>query len=180
MLEKLFVKNDYMRLNEIERTEKEIEKVKERVINLQDDYMDRKNSPKEFHPMRQKTEKTLTGLELNLKNLKQSTSPFKTFINKEVSMLENIAGYYKKSDGVIKKKILGCIFSKKLVLEKGKVATYEFTKPVQVLLNTSKVFKNPDIKKRSKIDLFFLSAPQVGLEPTTYGLTVRRSNQLSY
>ena len=23
-------------------------------------------------------------------------------------------------------------------------------------------------------------APQVGLEPTTYGLTVRRSNQLSY
>ncbi len=26
---------------------------------------------------------------------------------------------------------------------------------------------------------FFL-APQVGLEPTTYGLTVRRSNQLSY
>ena len=27
--------------------------------------------------------------------------------------------------------------------------------------------------------LIFL-APQVGLEPTTYGLTVRRSNQLSY
>ena len=24
------------------------------------------------------------------------------------------------------------------------------------------------------------NAPQVGLEPTTYGLTVRRSNQLSY
>ena len=26
----------------------------------------------------------------------------------------------------------------------------------------------------------FVLAPQVGLEPTTYGLTVRRSNQLSY
>ena len=26
----------------------------------------------------------------------------------------------------------------------------------------------------------FSPAPQVGLEPTTYGLTVRRSNQLSY
>ena len=38
------------------------------------------------------------------------------------------------------KKILGCIFSEKLILEKGKVATYEFTKPIQVLLNTSKVF----------------------------------------
>lgn len=28
--------------------------------------------------------------------------------------------------------------------------------------------------------LLSISAPQVGLEPTTYGLTVRRSNQLSY
>ncbi len=28
--------------------------------------------------------------------------------------------------------------------------------------------------------LSFVPAPQVGLEPTTYGLTVRRSNQLSY
>ena len=28
--------------------------------------------------------------------------------------------------------------------------------------------------------LSIFTAPQVGLEPTTYGLTVRRSNQLSY
>lgn len=38
-------------------------------------------------------------------------------------MLENIVEYYRKSDGVTKKKILSCIFSKKIVLEKGKVAT---------------------------------------------------------
>jgi hypothetical protein len=34
-------------------------------------------------------------------------------------------------------------------------------------------------KKLINFDQLFL-APQVGLEPTTYGLTVRRSNQLSY
>jgi hypothetical protein len=55
--------------------------------------------------------------------------------------------YYKKADGKTKKKILGCIFSKKLVLEKGRVATCEFTPTVQVFLNASKVFKNPDTKK---------------------------------
>jgi hypothetical protein len=38
-------------------------------------------------------------------------------------MLENLAGYYKESDGQTKRKILGCIFSEKLVFEKGRVAT---------------------------------------------------------
>ncbi len=40
--------------------------------------------------------------------------------------------------------------------------------------------KRKKTKKEVDFDLFFASAPQVGLEPTTYGLTVRRSNQLSY
>ena len=151
MLKKLFDKNDFMRLDEIERTQKEIEKVKERITNLQDDFMDRKISSEDFHPMKERTEKTPIGLELKLKDLKKMTSPFKTFINKEVPMLENIAEYYKNSDGKTKKKILGCIFSEKLVYEKGKVATYKFTKPIQVLLNVSKVFKNLDKKKRSKM-----------------------------
>jgi hypothetical protein len=59
--------------------------------------MDGEISPKDFHPMEQRTEKTLTGLEFKLKDLKKSTSPFKTFINKEVPMLENIVECYKKS-----------------------------------------------------------------------------------
>ena len=35
-------------------------------------------------------------------------------------------------------------------------------------------------KKRGRFRPLIISALQVGLEPTTYGLTVRRSNQLSY
>ncbi len=36
-------------------------------------------------------------------------------------MLENFLEFYRKSDGAAKKKIPGCIFAEKLVLEKGKV-----------------------------------------------------------
>jgi hypothetical protein len=39
---------------------------------------------------------------------------------------------------------------KKLVLEKGRVATYEFIPTIQVLLNTSKVFRKSGIKKEVK------------------------------
>ncbi len=109
--------------------------------------------------MKERTEKTLTGLELKLKNLKQTTSPFKTFINKELPMLENLSAYYKNADGKTKKMILGCIFSKKLVSEKNKVATYEFTKTIQVLLYASRVFKNSGTKKEVENDLFSHLAP---------------------
>lgn len=84
MLKKLFEKNDYIRLDEITRTEKEIEKIKQRITNLQDQLMDGEISPNDFHPMKERIEKILIGLQLKLKNLKQTTSPFKTFINKEV------------------------------------------------------------------------------------------------
>jgi len=57
-------------------------------------------------------------------------------------MLVNIAEYYKNSDGKTKKKIL-----------EGKVATYNFTIPIQVLVNASKVFKKSGTKKEVENDL---------------------------
>ena len=67
-------------------------------------------------------------------------------------MLENLVSYYRKSDGNTKKKILSCIFSKKNVLEKSRVATYEFTTPIQVLLNASKVCRGEKKDKSSKMN----------------------------
>ncbi len=59
--------------------------------------------------------------------------------------------YNQKPDGLPKKKILNYIFSKKLVFENGRVATFEFTTPVQVLLNVYRVFEGSETKKRSKM-----------------------------
>lgn len=56
MLKKLFEKNDYIRLDEIDRTEKEIEKLKERITRLQDQFMDGNITPEDilFKKFRQK------------------------------------------------------------------------------------------------------------------------------
>ena len=45
-----------------------------------------------------------------------------------------------------------------------KVATCEFTTPVQVLFNASKVFEGVNIKKEVTSDLLSCLAPQVGGE----------------
>ena len=74
-------------------------------------------------------------------------------------MLENLLEYYRKSDGNTEKKILSCIFSKKIVLEKSKVATYEFTTPIQVLLNVSKVCRGTKKRQEVENDLLSCMAP---------------------
>ena len=54
----------------------------------------------------------LSKVEINIPQLWEQGVPG------SVRMLENLKDYYSKSDGATKKKILGCIFSEKLVLEK--------------------------------------------------------------
>ena len=82
-------------------------------------------------------------------------------------MLENLVGFYRKANGKTNKKILDCIFSGKIVLEKGKVATYEFTTPILVLLNATKVLGRSTKKKEIENDLLSCWAPPAGLEPAT-------------
>lgn len=180
ILQNIFDRDDHIRKDEMIKSKNEIEKIQNRMITLQDQFLDGHISPKEYQSMKQRVEKDLIGLESKLKGLKEGKSPYKEYVNKTVPMLENLVEYYRKSDGHTKRKILGCIFSKKIVLEKGRVATSEFTIPIQVLLNASKVCRGTKKRQEVEIDLLSCLAPQVGLEPTTYGLTVRRSNQLSY
>ena len=83
---------------------------------------------------------------------------------------ENLVEYYKSVDGKTKNKILGCIFSEKLVIEDGEVANIKFTKPIQLLLNASKGLKKLDNKKEVENDLFLNLVAGTGLEPVTFGL----------
>jgi hypothetical protein len=116
-LEKLFEKDDYIRRDEIQRTKKEHERLETRKANLQNDLMDRVISPQDYQDMKGRVERDLVLIKDNLIDLQKQTSSFKIYIQKEVPMLENLLEYYRKPDGSIKKKILGCIISEKLVVK---------------------------------------------------------------
>ena len=64
-----------------------------------------------------------------------------------------------------KKKILGCIFAEKIVLEKGRVATSTFTVPMQFIINASEVLGGSKKKQEASFDLLFCLVPGAGLEP---------------
>jgi len=76
-------------------------------------------------------------------------------------MLENLLEFYKNSDGKTKKKILSCIFSEKIHFDENKVAAICFQKPIEVLLNASKVLQGSKKEKEVKIDLLPTLAPLI-------------------
>ncbi len=167
ILEKIFDKEDLNRKDEIVKSKSEIERKEQRKIILQDNYLDGKIEPHDYQEMKGRVDKELGLLRGKLNDLTEQTSPYKTYISKTIPMLENLVSYYRKADGKTKKKIIGCIFSEKLILEKEKVATTPFTIPIQVLFNTSKVLKRSKNTKEVENDLLSCMAPPAGLEPAT-------------
>ena len=113
-----------------------MEKVEVRKSNLQNRLLDDDITPQDYQEMKKGIDKDLLSYKSKLEGLTQGMTPYKNYINKEVPMLENLVSFYRKSNANTKKKILGCIFSEKVVLEKGRVATAAFSVPVQVLINT--------------------------------------------
>ena len=127
--------------------------------------MDRTITSQDYQDMKGRVEKDLVLIKDKLTDLQQQTSPFKIYIQKEVPMLENLLEYYRKSDGATKKKILGCIFAEKLVLENGRVATSTFTEPIQFIINASEVLGSSKKKQEVDFDLLCRLVPGAGLEP---------------
>lgn len=167
VLENIFDRDDHLKRDEIQKLKAEIERIKLRKSNLQNRFLDGDITPQDYQDMKGEVEKDLVLLKGRLEDVSEKGSPYKTYISKTLPMLEDLVSYYKKADGLTKKKILGCIFSEKLVLENGRVATTPFTIPVQVLFNASKALEGSANKKEVENDLLSIMAPPTGLEPVT-------------
>ena len=166
-LEKILDREDINRRAEMEKVNKEIERCESRKLNLQTKFMDEEINSSDFHEMKTKVEKDLTILKERLSFLRQKGTPYKNYVTKEIPMLENLVAFYKKADGKTKKKILGCIFSEKLIFEKGKSCNQPFSKPVSILLLIIKELQGSKKKMEVENDLQSIMAPQTGLEPVT-------------
>ena len=167
ILEKLFEKDDTNRKDEMSKIKKELERVEQRKENLQNRFMDNDISSQDYHEMKVKVEKEIMSIKCRMSDLAGINSPFESYISTAIPMLENLVQFYQKSDGKTKKKILGCIFSEKMILEKGRVATTHFTTPINVLFNASKVLEGSENKKEVENDLLSIMAPPSRLERET-------------
>ena len=161
ILERLFENEDVVRKRNIVKIKSTIEKKIEQRNNVQELLRDGKLTIEEYRELKNPIDSELFRLERDLLILNEETTPYKDYISQHVPMLENLLEFYKNSDGKTKKKILSCIFSEKIHFDENKVAAICFQKPIEVLLNASKVLQGCKKEKEVKIDLLHTLAPLI-------------------
>lgn len=167
VLEGLFESEDMDRLKGMVKLNSEIEKLNGQNRVIQEHLMNGKLTVEEYRELKTPNDLKIFEFERDLKELSILTTPYKTYINHDVPMLEDLVGFYRNSDGKTKKKILSCIFSEKVHFDENKDAAISFTKPIEILLNITKVLQGSKKEKEVKNNLLSIVAPQPGLEPGT-------------
>jgi site-specific DNA recombinase len=167
ILERIFEAEDSSRVKLIQNTKDEIQRLKQRRIHIQDEYMDGKISSLDYQELKMSLDTKVFEKERTLKDMNEEHSPYKEYLNKHVPALEDLTSLYQKVDGKTKKQILSCIFSEKVHFENGKAATPKYTPPIEVLINARGVLEGSKNKKEVYKDLLCTLAPPSGLEPET-------------
>jgi len=114
-----------------------------------------------YQELRTEVESNIYHTELNLRDIVDEQNPLKKFLFEDVPTLEHIVEFYQKSTGVMKRRILGCIFSEKIHFNEEKDATINFTKPIEVIFQIFNELQSSKIKKQVKFDLFSQLAPLI-------------------
>jgi len=167
ILERIFESEDSNRVKLIQNTKDEIQRLKQRRIHIQDEYMDGKISSLDYQELKMGLDTKVFEKERSLKEMNEEHSPYKEYLNKHVPALEDLTSLYQKVNGKTKKQILSCIFSEKVHFENGKAATPKYTPPIEVLINARGVLEGSENKKEVYKDLLCTLAPSPGLEPGT-------------
>ncbi len=167
ILERIFEAEDSNRVKLIQNTKDEIQRLKQRRIHIQDEYMDGKISSLDYQELKMTLDTKVFEKERTLKEMNEEHSPYKEYLNKHVPALEDLTSLYQKVDGKTKKQILSCIFSEKVHFENGKAATPKYTPPIEVLINARGVLEGSKNKKETISSLLCTLAPPSGLEPET-------------
>jgi len=159
VLETLISQEKSTRTNTIKKIEDNLIQLRLQLNHLRDEFLKRHISGNTYQELRTEVESNIYHTEINLRDIVDEQNPLKKFLFEDVPTLEHIVEFYQRSTGVMKRRILGCIFSEKIYFNLEKDATISYTKPIEVIFQIFNQLQSGKIKKQVDVDLFSLVAP---------------------
>jgi site-specific DNA recombinase len=172
---KLILIDDY-KLNQKERIQKaktfklNKEKLEENLDKLTDKYVSDYIDKTRYDSLKSRYESQLQDLSIKLDDLSDYSKDLDKYVDFGIHLLMSIDVFYKRATTEIKRRIIGSIFSEKLIFEDKKYRTAKLNEGIAVIFSNSRRLQNQDNKKRHAISNVSYSVAGTGLEPVTFGL----------
>jgi site-specific DNA recombinase len=161
VFETLISQESSIRTQTISKTEQDLLTLRHQLTHLRDEFLKRNINGETYTELRTEVESKIYHTELNLRDMVDEQNPLKKFLFEDVPTLEHIVEFYQKSTGVMKRRILGCIFSEKIYFNEEKDATIIYTKPIEVIFQIFNELQSHKNKKQVNYDLFSQLAPLI-------------------
>lgn len=176
IVQDVFRKDDDSRQNEIQQYNNQLKHLEIRKQNVIDKFVDGEITNTIYRQTLKRYQSDIDLIEIKLSQIKSQRSSFEQYWSFGLHLLTHLDQYYLRSDLETKQRIIGSIFPDFLVYDGESYRTTK-SNPILELISLN-ISDLGELKKDSSLNESFKAPPQ-GLEPWTYGLTVRRSNQLS-
>ena len=168
-LMELMVKNSQSTTSEKEAFKKglmkEIEKYKQRIVNVQERFADKEISSLDYNDMKTRYEREIRNLEKELFKTKNGDKELIEQLVFSVGLLTNLRNYYDSADLICRQQIIGSIFLEKMIFDEGELRTKKINSAVQLICREGKASRGSINKESSENSELSNLVPGTGFEP---------------
>lgn len=168
IIEDIFKTKEGDRDQEIGRFQKTLAELESKLLKIDEMYVDRELEKDSYQRMKVSTKDEIQRLQSQISRLKSTDTNFMKYCRYGMSLLGNLDFHYQQSSPYVRKKLLGSIFTGKLVFEDGKYRTTGLNEAVALIGLFQKDLQNKKAERLVISDKTFGDVPVTGLEPAPY------------
>jgi site-specific DNA recombinase len=138
--------------------------------NLTEKYAEGDVEKNSYIRLKEKYSKDMNEIKLELSEIPSPNKGIENYVNFGLMLLSDLKSYFQKSNTEVKRKLIGSIFSEKLVFENNQYRTTKFSEVVDLIFHSHRDLQDLEHKKGDSISKVSYSVAGTGLEPVTFGL----------
>ena len=166
VMDDIFRTKEGDRENEIARFQKNLAEIESKLLKIDEMYVEDKLEKDSYQRMKASTKDEIQRLQTQISRLTSTDTNFMKYCRYGMSLLGNLDFHYSQASPYVRKKLLGSIFTGKLVFENGNYRTTGLNDAVALMGLFQKELGNKKAERLTISDKTFGNVPRIGLEPT--------------
>lgn len=165
IMEDIFKTQEGDRDKEIDRFQKVLAETESKLLKVDGMYVEDKLEKDSYQRIKASYKDEIHRLQTQISRLTSTDTHFMKYCRYGMSLLGNLDFHYQQSSPHVRKKLLGSIFTGKLVFEDGKYRTTGLNEAVTLIGLFQKDLENKKAERLDISDKTFGNVPMTGLEP---------------